>query len=146
MAWGYCVIKKKKFWEMFWVSFTCEEGGHFVSRSDLLFVPWFSPLTADTLFTFSRQNSNQRPRHLHGDWGAKHAQYASHLPPTTPRGGDGSTCLSEIPNTPLAFECCQNRHDKCGSAPPIRANWIFTKYCRRLKCVHDMLSKNENLN
>lgn len=63
---------------------------------------------------------------------------------SAPHNSHGSTCLSEIPKTPLAFECCQNHYDKCGSAPQLGPTEILPNI--RQKCVHDMLFKNENLN
>ena len=74
-----------------------------------LFALWFFPLTTDTFFlTSSRQNSHQRPGHLHV-WGAKHAQCASHLPPYHPPPGRRwvHRPLRSSQDPFCLFRCCQ---------------------------------------
>lgn len=82
---------------MFWVSFPCKERDTlFLTDAwgmDLSLSRGF-PQWPQTLCSLSQgQNPNQRPWHLHSDWGTKHAQYAPHLPPTTPRGGHHASQL-----------------------------------------------------
>lgn len=113
--------------------------GHCVARCRLRTgsSPFAVVLPADHRhFTSPRQNSNQRPGHLHVSvWGAKHVQCASHLPTTTPQGGAGSTCHSEIP-----IQVMSEPPWRIWFCTTIRTNWNFwpniAEYC---KCIHEIL-------
>lgn len=146
---------KAKFWESFWVLFTCKKG-------DILFIsvawgmiffcravvsppPTRPPPTTDTLFTFSRQNSNRRPRHLHRHWRTNMSNM-SHICPNSSTGRQWVSKPLRNSKDPFSIWASSKPPWQMWFCTTIRTNWNLPKYCRRRKCVHDMLFQTEHWN